>query len=56
MHQSIIVHGPPGCGKTFNAVTIARHRAIERALVGTVHTPRPAQGLAGIITKEQGNR
>ena len=25
MHQSIIVHGPPGCGKTFNAVTIAHH-------------------------------
>lgn len=30
MHQSIIVHGPPGCGKTFNAVTIARHFGLCR--------------------------
>ena len=30
MHESIIVHGPPGCGKTFNAVTIARHFGLCR--------------------------
>ena len=38
------------------ALTIARHRAVERALLGNFHSPRQASGLAGIITKEQGNR
>ena len=38
------------------AVTIARHRAVERACAGNVHPSRPTNGLAGIITKEQGHR
>jgi hypothetical protein len=32
MHESIIVHGPQGCGKTRNAVTIARHFGLARIL------------------------
>ena len=32
MHESIIVHGPPGCGKTLNAVSIARHFGLSRIL------------------------
>lgn len=32
MHQSLIVHGPPGCGKTCNAVVIARHFGLSRIL------------------------
>ena len=31
MHQSIIVHGPPGGGKTFNAVTILKTESSPRA-------------------------
>lgn len=30
MHESIIVHGPPGCGKTHNAVIIARHFGLSK--------------------------
>ena len=37
------------------AITIARHRAIERACAGHLSS-RPATGLAGIISKEQGHR
>ena len=38
------------------AITIARHRAIERALAGD-SPPLASRGrLAGIITKEQGHR
>ncbi|WP_125076991.1 hypothetical protein [Pseudoxanthomonas sp. SGT-18] len=32
MHESIIVHGPTGCGKTLNAVAIARHFGLARIL------------------------
>lgn len=32
MYESIIVHGPPGCGKTLNAVSIARHFGLSRIL------------------------
>ena len=32
MHDSLIVHGPPGCGKTLNAVSIARHFGLARIL------------------------
>lgn len=32
MHESIIVHGPTGCGKTVNAVAIARHFGLARIL------------------------
>lgn len=32
MHESIIVHGPPGCGKTLNAVNIARHFGLSKIL------------------------
>ena len=32
MHDSIIVHGPPGCGKTLNAVSIARHFGLSKIL------------------------
>lgn len=32
MHDSIIVHGPTGCGKTLNAVSLARHFGLARIL------------------------
>lgn len=32
MHESIIVHGPQGCGKTLHAVSIARHFGLARIL------------------------
>lgn len=32
MHESIIVHGPPGCGKTCNAVALARHYGLSKIL------------------------
>jgi len=32
MHQSIIVFGPQGCGKTHNAVVMARHFGLSRIL------------------------
>lgn len=32
MRESLIVHGPPGCGKTHNAVTLARHFGMERII------------------------
>lgn len=32
MHQSIIVHGPPECGKTWNSIAIARHFGLSRIL------------------------
>lgn len=32
MHESIIVHGPPGSGKTLNAVAIARHFGLSKIL------------------------
>jgi ATPase related to the helicase subunit of the Holliday junction resolvase len=32
MHESIIVYGPPGCGKTLNAVVLARHFGLARIL------------------------
>ncbi|WP_156810391.1 hypothetical protein [Pseudoxanthomonas sp. GW2] len=32
MHESIIVFGPAGCGKTLNAVSIARHFGLARIL------------------------
>lgn len=32
MHESIIVFGPTGCGKTLNAVSIARHFGLARIL------------------------
>lgn len=32
MHESIIVYGPPGCGKTLNAVVLARHFGLSRIL------------------------
>lgn len=38
------------------ALTIARHRAIERACAGYPTTSRPMDGIASIFTKEQGHR
>lgn len=38
------------------AVTIARHRAIERRLAGATHSSRTVPGLASVFTKEQGHR
>ncbi len=38
------------------AITIVRHRAVERALAGDVPFPAAGRRVAGIITKEQGHR
>ena len=40
----------------FAAVTIARHRAVERRLAGASHPSRTVPGLASVFTKEQGHR
>jgi hypothetical protein len=38
------------------AITIARHRAVERALAGDMPSPALRSRIAGHITKEQGHR
>lgn len=38
------------------AVTISRHRAVERAASGQLTIPQPHGGIPGIFTKEQGHR
>ncbi|MBN8260960.1 MAG: hypothetical protein J0L59_01390 [Xanthomonadales bacterium] len=32
MNRSLIVHGPQGCGKTRNAVALARHYGLSKVL------------------------
>lgn len=42
MPQSIIVHGPQGCGKTRNAQALMRKYGLRRVIELDNQTPRPS--------------